>query len=309
MSKLTLEQIEEGERLIESAQAGWVMPDGTKVTGGLEPLLAQQWLIDNAPALLAAAKRVAFEDTTPSPYADIPISLTISDCTEGRRLSRAAKYGDPSYEEFKIWLVNHAGVLIAAAECVTRWWRQAPTPGDPPAAPPPVDLALDHARIDERHAERLADERNPFYRLRAAAAEQLGIDPTLPDPLTDQIEPEVAAVHAAVEAAQQELERVRDEQRRKAAPVVAALQAEASAEFFGRPLVGRGRHVTNPHAIGPELIEAWYHSRGVVVRADIHTQDPKNVVIDPVKLVEGHGEQRRPHLQEQPDGHTMVWVR
>lgn len=219
MTNLTLEQIEEGERLIESAKAGWEMPDGTKVTGGLGPVLASAWLQENAAALIASAKRVAQQE---------------------------------------------------------------------------------------------ADEQDPFYRLRAAAAQQLGLDPTLPGPLTDQlvtVEPEVAAVHAALEAAQKERERLRDEQRRQAAPVVAALQAEAAQEFFGRPLVGRGQHVTNPHAINPQLIEAWYHSRGVVVRADIHPQDPKNVTIEPVKLIEGFDGQRRPRLQEQPDGHTMVWVR
>jgi hypothetical protein len=78
-------------------------------------------------------------------------------------------------------------------------------------------------------------------------------------------------------------QRLSEQRRQRAELHVQSLQSRARAEFFGRPLIARGQHSSNPHAIGPELIEAWYRERGVVVRADIHPHDPKNVVIDPIR--------------------------
>lgn len=62
------------------------------------------------------------------------------------------------------------------------------------------------------------------------------------------------------------------------------LEAECWAEFKHRPLVARGAYATNPHAFGPELVEAWYASRGVIVRVDQDPSDLSRLKIDPLRL-------------------------
>jgi hypothetical protein len=74
--------------------------------------------------------------------------------------------------------------------------------------------------------------------------------------------------------------RLNEQQRRQATERVQALHNEAWREFSTQLS-------TDSRAIGPQMVEAWYRERGVVVRAEIHPDDPKNVVVDPIRLLGG----------------------
>lgn len=72
--------------------------------------------------------------------------------------------------------------------------------------------------------------------------------------------------------------------RFKAERRAAELEAECLTEFHMRPCTARGSHSVNPHAFGPEHVEAWYRSRGVIVQVE-PGPDPGRLNIKPLRMV------------------------
>lgn len=76
-----------------------------------------------------------------------------------------------------------------------------------------------------------------------------------------------------------------NEARAAAQQRAAELEAECLNEFRLRPLVARGTYACNPHAFGPEHVEAWYTTRGVRVRAEPDPCDPSRLRIHPIEVL------------------------
>lgn len=97
----------------------------------------------------------------------------------------------------------------------------------------------------------------------------------------------------------------REEETAAALARIGELEPEFRVAFRVRPLLmTRDQVTTNRYAVSHAELEHWFEQRGVRCRVCV---EPGGVIrFERAELI---SLARRPQLEEQPDGHTMVWVR
>jgi hypothetical protein len=203
--------------------------------------------------------------------------LTLEQIAEGRR--RLAEYDTSTDGRVTrardAWLIEHAEALLDAAERVAHQEAYANGP-DGYDSPELADL-IARGKLTSRntYAEALAEARE------ARASARL-------DGETHVIEDDATFARNELAAGEwlvaDKFGKLTILDRFKAERRAAELEAECLTEFHMRPCMARGSHSVNPHAFGPEHVEAWYRSRGVVVQAETGP-DPGRLNIKPLRMV------------------------
>ena len=213
------------------------------------------------------------------------MTLTLEQVLELRRLAEAGKTSRQVFEER---FLGDWSALLDAAERVARQeiYKNEPDGYDSPEL---ADL-IARGKLTSRntYAEALAEDDAAFARNELAAGEWLAeVDAAHPnlhwqnDFATARdigmADPKAYA-DADTYGKRAMLDRFKAERR------AAELEAECLTEFHMRPCMERGSHSVNPHAFGPEHVEAWYRSRGVIVQVE-PGPDPGRLNIKPLRMV------------------------